>query len=458
MDIEKNPEINNEVLNKHYSKKTPLTQDEAQLRSFLVRDDNGNYEVRYSTFLVLRRKADENSTFPNSSYDGKCEVFFTFYQRPRVNTNPLTENDFFLNFIGEIKSFQINDVEQPLNYFNHRIFISPNLLNNNAINKVTILYSSRYAQNGAGLHHYTDPSDSKEYLYTQFESFECHKVFPCFDQPDIKAKLKLYLLTPNEWTVLSNEYEDLSTRDAGIPLSQDFDGLTNTMSKADLKLTNSEAEFLFKKNGLENKNYSFHEFIETYKISPYLYAICAGPYHKITCPFETEVPLNIYLRQSLKNYGKITEFFKVTNAGMNFYKSYFGIAYPFRKYDQIFCPEYNWGAMENVGLVTYNEFFCFKDPPTKKAMTGFLITVLHELAHMWFGNLVTMEWWDDLWLNESFATFISHLCLAKIPEFKEYEEMSWLLFNSGKGYAYKVCKKLIFLYFFNMIYFYNQIK
>jgi len=218
----------------------------------------------------------------------------------------------------------------------------------------------------------------------------------------MKANLALTVVAPDEWIVLSNENVEKNLQ-------------VNSENLKEFNFTNEESEFLFTKNNLENKNYSLHTFHQTDKISSYLYALCVGPYVKITCPFEYEVPMNIYMRESMKNFGNTDEFFKVTIAGMKWYKDYFGIAYPFRKYDQIFCPEYNMGAMENVGLVTYNEVYCWKDTPTMRMKTSFAITVLHELAHMWFGNLVTMIWWDDLWLNESFATFISHLCLANTP-------------------------------------------
>jgi len=415
----------------HYGKKIPLTQEEAKLRSYLVRDELNKYDIIYNNFLLLRRKRDNTGFFKESNFDGRTEVLFTFH--PKSKEGKLSVTDFFLNFVGEIKAFYINEQQHPINYINHKIYINPNSLLINQVNKITILFSSRYNHTGVGLHHYTDPSDGKEYLYTQFEPFDCNRVFPAFDQPDMKAKMKLFIVAPCEWIVLSNENEEASTRDLVVKnLSR-----SDFKNKFNLIFNEEEIEFLFVGNDIHGKDYLFHEFICTDKISSYLYALCAGPYVKITCPYESEVPLNIYLRESLKGNGKLNEFFQATIAGMKFYKNYFGIGYPFRKYDQIFCPEYNMGAMENVGLVTYNEYYCFKDPPTKRMMAGFINTVLHELAHMWFGNLVTMVWWDDLWLNESFATFISHLCEANSPELQEYSELSWLLFNTYKGSAYR---------------------
>lgn len=142
------------------------------------------------------------------------------------------------------------------------------------------------------------------------------------------------------------------------------------------------------------------------------------------------------MRDSLKKYEDCQEMMRITMKGIDFYESYFKVNYPFNKYDQIFCPEYNVGAMENVGLVTYNESFIWKSPPTQRSKTIFAIIIIHELSHQWFGNLVTMDWWDDLWLNEAFATFISHLAMEE--NLKETYSISWLLFNYNKGNAYKL--------------------
>ena len=122
--------------------------------------------------------------------------------------------------------------------------------------------------------------------------------------------------------------------------------------------------------------------------------------------------------------------------GMKFYSEYFGCPFPFKKYDQVFCPEYNYGAMENVGLITLNEYYCWKDKPRQIARENFCNTILHELSHMWFGNMVTMKWWDNLWLNESFATFISHLCMAIDPNINKDYHFSWVSFAKSKGRAF----------------------
>jgi aminopeptidase N len=177
-------------------------------------------------------------------------------------------------------------------------------------------------------------------------------------------------------------------------------------------------------------------FKTTSKISTYLYAICAGPYEEFRHDDnEVSIPLGLYCRKSLKKYVVPERYFTWTVAGFKFYQSFFGINYPFTKYDQIFVPEFNFGAMENVGCVTYRDQYVFKDPPSQVQLARCCDTFLHEMAHMWFGDLVTMKWWDDLWLNESFATFMSHLCTDKA--LGEMFPMVWSEFLNLKGWGYE---------------------
>ena len=401
---------------KEGDKKVPLTQKEAQIRKSLIINDKGEYSVIYNLILTIRKLSDKIKD-EKHDFEGYLDMTFTY------NPNKELNEELFLNFFGEIHSLEINSKKvENFIFEKYRLNLEKSLLKEGE-NSIKILYSGDYNHNGVGLHHCIDPSDNKEYLYTQFAPYDCHRLFPCFDQPDIKAILKLKVIAPNEWRVLSNSYEE---------------SISNLKSNEELKniILNEEViKHLVDIHDIKSKDYKLHIFEDSPKISTYLYALCAGPYHCIENTLSCPIKLRIFMRDSLKGYGYPEEIFKITIAGIKWYSEYFGHPFPFNKYDQIFCPEYNYGAMENVGLVTINEAYCFKTKPTKRAVTNRAITILHELSHMWFGDMVTMKWWDNIWLNESFATFISHLCADKCQELKELYPKTWLLFNRGKGRA-----------------------
>ena len=402
---------------KEGDKKVPLTQKEAEIRKSLVEDNSGNYSVTYDLTLVIRKLADKIKE-EKHDFEGYLDISLTYYPKEEI------KEGLFLNFVGEIHYLEINGkIVENFKFEKYRLDLDLSLLKEGE-NKLKILYSGDYNHNGVGLHHCIDPSDKKEYLYTQMEPYDCHRLLPCFDQPDIKAVLKLKVIAPKEWRVLANAYEkSICDFDSNDKLSQ-FGFNENCLNH------------LVNRHDIKNKNYHLYIFEDTPRISTYLYALCAGPYHCIENTQPCDIKLRIFMKESLKDYGYPEDIFKVTIAGMKFYSEYFGHPFPFNKYDQIFCPEYNYGAMENVGLVTINEAYCFKSKPTQRAMAQRAITILHELAHMWFGDMVTMKWWDNLWLNESFATFISHLCMAKSEDLNKEYNTSWVLFADYKGYAY----------------------
>ncbi|MEY8015411.1 aminopeptidase N [Mycobacterium servetii] len=265
-------------------------------------------------------------------------------------------------------------------------------------NVVVVDADCRYSNTGEGLHRFVDPVDDETYLYSQFETADAKRMFACFDQPDLKATFDLKVTAPKHWKVVSN----------GATVSVD-----------------------------ETDGAGVHTFATTPRMSTYLVALIAGPYAEWTDRYTDEhgeIPLGIYCRASLAQYMDAERLFTQTKQGFGFYHKNFGMPYAFGKYDQLFVPEFNAGAMENAGAVTFLEDYVFRSKVTRASYERRAETVLHEMAHMWFGDLVTMTWWDDLWLNESFATFASVLCQAEATEFTE----AWTTFATvEKSWAYR---------------------
>jgi aminopeptidase N len=265
--------------------------------------------------------------------------------------------------------------------------------------EVRVVAHCRYEHTSKGLHRFVDPVDQKVYLHTQFEPFEAHRVYACFDQPDLKAPFRLTVLAPSEWEAISNE--PLSSREEEGP----------------------------------NTRWSFEP---TPRISPYLTALVAGPFHSAfedhkVASSGQEIRLGVYCRQSLAEHLDFDDVFLVTRQGFDFFTAEYDYPYPFTKYDQLFVPEFFAGAMENTGCVTFSESMVFRGKVTELQREYRAEVILHEMAHMWFGDLVTMKWWDDLWLKESFATYMSYLAAAEGTRFTD----AWARFASGtKAGAY----------------------
>jgi len=242
-----------------------------------------------------------------------------------------------------------------------------------AENTLKVSSTASYMHDGTGLHRFQDPLDGRVYLHSQFASYDAHRAFACFDQPDMKATYTFEVKAPADWVVVSNTP---GKRDGGA-----------------------------------------WRFPKTKPMSTYLAAIVAGHYHSVHQEHRG-IPLGIYCRQSLMRYLDPDELFELTRQGLDYFEKRFGYPYVFGKYDQLFVPEFSAGAMENAGCVTFTELYVFRSRVTEALRMRRSETLLHEMAHMWFGDLVTMRWWDGLWLNETFATYMGNLANVEATRFK----------------------------------------
>ncbi len=302
----------------------------------------------------------------------------------------------FLDYRGHsIELLEVNGRPVTPDWTGYRLTLPGELVNGQM--EVHIRYVNEFDHTGDGFHRFVDPEDGEEYVYTNFEPYEAHRLYPCFDQPDIKATYRFTVTAPAAWQVIANS-----------PIAE-------TATARDGRTT--------------------HRFEQTEVFSTYLTALACGPF-AVRRMTHGSLDLGLYSRRSMEKYlaDQAEEILEITGQGMDFYSNMFDQPYPFSKYDQVFVPEYNSGAMENVGCVTYNEAYLFRDKATENERLDRAETFLHELAHMWFGNLVTMRWWDDLWLNESFATYISYVAMTEATRFGN----AWKVFNADiKRWAYQ---------------------
>jgi aminopeptidase N len=290
-----------------------------------------------------------------------------------------------------VRELTLNDAPVSLDAFDGDRIVLTGLA---ADNVLRVTADCAYSHSSEGLHRFTDPADGRVYLYSDLETFDAHRVYACFDQPDMKASYQLAVTAPADWEVVSNMAPESS-------------------------LPGGEAV-------------RWH-FPATPVMPTYITAVAAGPYHVVRDEHDG-IPLGLYCRQSLAGYLDADEIFEVTRQGFDFFHSSFGIKYPFGKYDQLFVPEFKEGAMENAGCVTFVEAYIFRSRVTDFAREARAETILHEMAHMWFGDLVTMRWWDDLWLNESFATWAGTLAQAEATRWTS----AWTTFAQlYKAWAYR---------------------
>ena len=320
----------------------------------------------------------------------------TFYSKCVVTFSATPGSKTFIDACAKkVISAKLNGKDVDVsNYDGESIFLTDLA----AENELVIELDAIYSKTGEGLHRFVDPADNEVYLYSQHQVADTRRTFASFDQPDLKATYSFSVIAPGHWEVISN----------------------------------GPVESVAEINGSKHWKYK-----KTQKFSTYLTCFVAGPYHKVEDIYkgEKEVPLGIYCRKSLAPHLDADEIFKITKQGFAFYEKEFGLAYPFDKYDQLAVAEFNAGAMENVGCVTFAEdYFVFRSKVTDKNYNWRANVILHEMAHMWFGDLVTMQWWDDIWLNESFAEWASYYTAEKATRFKN----SWTVFNSErKNWAYR---------------------
>jgi aminopeptidase N len=349
-----------------------LTRDEAQMRSALI--TVGSYQVELDL------------TGGDTTFRSVTKVSFDC-ARPGAST--------FINLAApEVREIALNGAAVSLDAFDGERITLSGLASHN---ELLVVAECAYSRSGEGLHRFTDPVDGNVYMYSDLETFDAHRIYACFDQPDLKATYELTAVVPEDWLVVSNMAPEL---DGGEPA--------------------------------EDGKRLWH-FPPTPVMSTYITHVSAGPYHVVR-DWHDGIPLGIFCRQSLTEYLDPDEIFEVTRQGFDFYHSVFGIKYPFGKYDQLFVPEFKEGAMENAGAVTFLEDYVFRSRVTDFSREARGETILHEMAHMWFGDLVTMRWWNDLWLNESFATWAGTLAQAEATRWPQ----AWTTFAQVyKAWAYR---------------------
>ena len=357
-----------------------LTQEYAAMRAKQISD------INYTLSIVLDKT--------ESSFQGQVLVDFTLAAG--------NQSDITLDFNGGTIHSLLLDGEPVEWRYNEWFITLPAVSINTGKHRISINYSRPYAIDGDGLHRYQDAETGRIYLYTNFEPYNANKLLPLFDQPNLKASYTLDVIAPSDWQVISATREH-NTKDMG------------------------------------DKKHWF--FSATPKIPSYIFPLHAGPYYIWQESYKDdqgEIPMRLFARQELAEHVVTDDWFTFTRQSFDFFNSYFDLRYPFQKYDQVIVPEFNAGAMENLAAVTFSERYVIRGEKTEPQRMWLANVIAHEMAHMWFGNLVTMDWWNGLWLNESFATYMAYLQLSRTSDF----EKTWDVFYAqGKLRAYSADEK-----------------
>jgi len=385
-------------MDKYLRSALTTTQVDARTLHFVNSKDN----IIYNLFLKMKK---------GDSYEGSVHIEVQLQK---------ADSDLFIDYAGTvIKEVDVNGTKLPTtdNYEsqrNLRFLTLPKDTLKEGKNDIKISFANVYTNDRVGLHSFVD-TDGNQYLYAQGEAYGMNKIFPCFDQPNLKAELNVVTATPKGWISVSNQ-----------PVSKEL------TDKLDTKVYLPSEE--------DQNEYQLTAFLPTPRISTYLYCFGAGPYDTIECQDRyNNIPMACYVRKTLSSYlqKQADEIFDVLKETIKFYETYFNYPYPFAKYDYLFYPECYFGGMENPGLVVIVDSLIWKEEVTLDRNTRRVTLFTHEAAHMWFGDLVTMRWWNDLWLNESFADFISHFCLDGIQNNLKFKVVDvWALFFKRKGWGY----------------------
>jgi aminopeptidase N len=353
-----------------------LTADYARQRSQRISG------VEYDLQLSLDALSDE---FP-----GRLEMRFVLSDPGAPVTVDFTD--------GSIDEVRVNGQRVPVQYNGAHITLPQDHLRSGG-NEVHMVFRHPYSRSGQGLHRFIDPEDGRAYLHSHFEPYDANRLFPCFDQPDLKATYTLEVEAPAPWVVVSaaRESEVISLGDRNI-----------------------------------------WRFEEMGPISTYIFPLHAGDY-RVWESDSDGIPLRLFARHTLAEYVVPEDWFDLTRKGFAYFQEWFDFPYPYGKYDQLIVPEFNIGGMENVAAVTYNEKLIRRGQYTREEMERLANVLLHEMSHMWFGDLVTPQWWDGLWLKEAFATYMAFLAQAEATEYRD----AWHMFYSDSKQRAYVADQLV---------------